>query len=273
VGDDTFRFYKFAIPQLYLEAFAPLGKGITVKLGHFYTLIGNEVVTAPGNFFYSHAYAMQYGEPFTHTGFLASYPVTDHISLNAGGVLGWDNFSKDPGNLNFLGRVDWSSDDERTSLAVAIITGEVSNVTGIPENPNHNRTMYSVVFSHDITDRLHYTLQHDLGVEQNAVAGRKAAQWFGINQYLFFNLKETLSTGLRFEWFRDDDAHRVFVNGLSGSASYFAVTAGLNWRPLRWITFRPEVRYDWMASNGFKAFDNHSDRDQFVIAGDLIIQF
>jgi hypothetical protein len=274
INDDTFRFYKFAIPQLYVEAFVPFHKGITVKLGHFYTIIGNEVVTAPGNFFYSHAYTMQYGEPFTHTGFLASYPILHNISVSGGGVLGWDNFSKDPENLNFLGRVSWSSDDERTSLAVAIITGDVSNVAGTLGTPDRNRTMYSVVFSHDITDRLHYTLQHDLGVEKNAIANNKAAQWFGINQYLFFNINEALSTGLRFEWFRDDDAKRVIINNLSGPANYFAITAGLNWKPLRWITFRPEVRYDWMNSNnGFKAFDNNSDTDQFVIAGDLIIQF
>lgn len=273
IGDDTFRFYKFAIPQLYVEAFAPYGNGVTVKLGHFYTIIGNEVVTAPGNFFYSHAYTMQYGEPFTHTGFLASYPLTNNISLNGGGVLGWDNFSKDPENLNFLGGVNWSSDDERTSLAVAIITGNVSEVEGTPDDPDNNRTMYSVVFNHDITDRLHYTFQHDLGIEQNAINNSKAAEWFGINQYLFFDINETLSTGLRFEWFRDDDGNRVFVNDLSGSASYFAVTAGLNWKPLKWVTFRPEVRYDWVDSDGFNAFDNNSDDDQFVVAGDLIIQF
>jgi hypothetical protein len=272
---DTFRFYKFAIPQLYVETFIPFGKGIAVKLGHFYTIIGNEAVTAPDNFFYSHAYTMQYGEPFTHTGFLAHYPVTHNISVSGGGVLGWDNFSKDPENLNFLGRVGWSSDDARTSLTAAIITGDVSKVSGNSRAPDRNRTMYSVVFSHDITEQLHYTLQHDRGIEQDAVANyTKAAQWFGINQYLFFRINETLSTGLRFEWFRDADGDRVIINGLSGPANYFAVTAGLNWKLLRWITFRPEVRYDWMDSNnGFKAFDNNSDTNQFVIAGDLIIQF
>lgn len=273
IGDDTSRFYKFAIPQMYVEAFIPYGNGATIRIGHFYTIIGYEVVTAPGNFFYSHAYTMQYGEPFTHTGFLVNYPLTGNLSLNAGGVLGWDNFSKDPKNLNFLGGVNWTSDDQRTSLAVAIITGNVSEVGDAPGDPDNNRTLYSIVFNHDLTDRLHYTLQHDLGVEQNAVAGGKAAEWFGINQYLFFDINEQLSTGLRFEWFRDDDASRVFVNGLSGQASYFEITAGLNWRPLRWVTFRPEVRYDWAYSNRFNAFDDNSDSDRFVVAADLIVQF
>ena len=53
------------MPQLYAD-FAY--NRLTVRLGHFYTIIGYEVVTAPDNFFSSHAYTMQYGEPFTHTG-------------------------------------------------------------------------------------------------------------------------------------------------------------------------------------------------------------
>src|SRR5262245_54385338 len=55
------RFYGLAMPQAYLQA----GNGTwDVKLGHFYTILGYEVVPSPDNFFYSHAYTMQYGEPF-----------------------------------------------------------------------------------------------------------------------------------------------------------------------------------------------------------------
>jgi hypothetical protein len=63
------RDYKWAMPQAYVETNLPIGKGLSVKVGHFYTLLGYEVVTAPDNFFYSHSYSMQYGEPFTHWGY------------------------------------------------------------------------------------------------------------------------------------------------------------------------------------------------------------
>jgi hypothetical protein len=33
--------------------YAPIGNGVTIKAGHFYTIIGNEAVTSPDNFFYS----------------------------------------------------------------------------------------------------------------------------------------------------------------------------------------------------------------------------
>jgi hypothetical protein len=84
------RFYDIALPQAYFEVFAPFGNGITAKIGHFYTIIGNEVVPAPDNFFYSHAYTMQYGEPFTHTGVLLSYPFDQNWSVTGGGVTGSD---------------------------------------------------------------------------------------------------------------------------------------------------------------------------------------
>ena len=61
--DDTTM--GIALPQAYGEAYVPVGNGLNVKAGHFYTPIGYEVVTAPDNFFYSHAYTMQYGEPFS----------------------------------------------------------------------------------------------------------------------------------------------------------------------------------------------------------------
>lgn len=68
ISEKNFRFYDIALPQIYLEAFSPVGNGLTAKIGNFYTIIGYEVVNAPENFFYSHAYTMQYGEPFTHSG-------------------------------------------------------------------------------------------------------------------------------------------------------------------------------------------------------------
>src|SRR5690606_25807055 len=79
------RFYGLAMPQLYAEA----GYGdLSVKFGHFYTIIGYETVTAPDNFFYSHAYTMQYAEPFTHTGVLATWKASDTWTFTGGLVDG-----------------------------------------------------------------------------------------------------------------------------------------------------------------------------------------
>ena len=79
--------YGWAMPQAYIE----LAKGdFSVIAGHFYTLVGYEVVTAPDNFFYSHAYTMFNSEPFTHTGVLATYSGMENVELYGGWTLGWD---------------------------------------------------------------------------------------------------------------------------------------------------------------------------------------
>lgn len=44
------RFYDLAFPQAYLEAYLPIGNGLNIKAGHFYTPIGYETVPAPDNF-------------------------------------------------------------------------------------------------------------------------------------------------------------------------------------------------------------------------------
>ena len=77
---DPDRRYGYAMPQAYVETDYD---DLKIKWGHFYTIIGYEVVPAVGNFFYTHSYTMQYGEPFTHTGMLASRNIDDKLELEA----------------------------------------------------------------------------------------------------------------------------------------------------------------------------------------------
>ena len=260
------RFYDVAFPQAYAEIYAPFGNGITAKIGHFYTIIGYEVVTSPDNFFYSHAYTMQYGEPFTHTGALLSYDINDWISVTGGAVNGWDNFRQQPGAWDFLGGVTFAPTDD-TSLAISLISGDTN------ETDNINTTMYSVVLSHNFTDKFHYVLQHDFGVYQNgATNGGQNADWYGVNQYFTYDINDKLGAGIRAEWFRDSAGYRT---GIGTGGSFYAVTAGVNYAPNSWIKLRPELRYDYFGadSDGTKAYDDGNEFDQLGVAMDMIVTF
>jgi Putative beta-barrel porin-2, OmpL-like. bbp2 len=256
---------KLIFPQVYGEIFLPVGNGVTAKVGHFYTLIGYEVVPSTGNFFFSHAYTMQYGEPFTHTGALLSYPINDNIEVTGGVVTGWDSHFDQP--ANFLGSVAYSTDDEGTSLTTSLITGDVrTNDIGV--NDDHNRTMYSVVLEHDLTDRLHYVLQHDFGYEEStAFAG--SSKWYGINQYMFYDVLHNLTAGIRGEWFRDEDGVRVLGDGRS--QNFWSVTGGVNYTPIAGFTIRPEVRYDRNSSGN--AFNDGKKDDQVLLSVSGIFRF
>jgi len=251
-------YYDIAMPQLYVEVFAPIGNGITAKLGHFYTTIGNEVVTSPDNFFYSHAYTMLYAEPFTHTGALFSYDIDDNFSVNGGTVIGWDNMTENAGAWSFLGGGSWTSDSQASSVTVQLISGEAS------DTEQSNRTMYSLVATHDFTDKLHYLFQHDFGTQEDVFGN--GVNWFGVNQYVTYDINDELAIGVRAEWFNDVDSARVSNMG----ANYFAASIGVNYSPLPWFKVRPEIRYDWADEN---VFNGGVDHDQVAIAMDMILTF
>jgi len=276
-GDETWDFgwdngtYGSAIPQLYGEvAYGDL----KVKMGHFYTIIGYEVVQAPDNFFYSHAYTMYYGEPFTHTGFLAEYAMDDCITLMGGWVNGWDNgWNLDNTGSMMLGGVSVSLTDD-ASLIWAFTAGEQG-----PEAANNTYVyMNSIVFDWQVTDRLQYILQHDMGNTTVRDGGTDTpSNWWGLNQYFIYNLACDLDLGLRFEWFRDQNGTRVPVNanGDGNVGNYYAITTGLNWRPCDNFVVRPEVRYDTFDGNtaNGRPFASGGSSSQFSGGCDFIVSW
>lgn len=271
VKDGASRFYKIAIPQLYVETNLPVLNGISVKAGHFYTPIGYEVVTAPDNFFRSHAYTMQYGEPFTHFGVLASTSFIDgKLTLTGGAVRGWDNLidTADKSTSAIAGFT--VNPFETTTLAVTGITGD--------EGSGLRRNLYSVVLTQKLTESLSYVFQHDHGHQD--LGGGSSAKWYGVNNYLLYTINDKLSSGLRMEWFKDPQGFRV-VGVRSGAggvpASYYEVAAGLNYKPYdAWLTLRPEVRYDTQDTSGgggAKAYNNGKSNHQVTLGFDAIFKF
>ena len=309
------RYYGLAMPQLYGEVGTQV---LNVKFGHFYTLIGYEVVPAIGNFFYTHAYTMQYGEPFTHTGVLATWNPNDQLSIIGGITNGWDNWDNGlptlqanpfPGstsNASFLGAVTFSSSDGSQALTLANSSGN-EFATASFVNPTSayvgNRTVTSIVYSNEFTDKLTYVYQSDLGYQAYAggdipvyyeTQGQQpgSAYWYGVNQYLFYNFTDYLIGGLRLEWFRDNNGTRVQYGLRPGSpeatgfaGNFWAMTWGLNYLVGNNLVIRPELRYDWFSQDlgnaaqgvglpfGKTAGGLGTQSDQFYGGCDIIWQF
>lgn len=269
------RVYGIAFPQAYLDIFAPIGNGLRFKLGEFYTLVGNETVTAPDNFFYSRSYTMQFGEPFSHTGVLANYALTRQLDVTAGAVTGssfagWDgSFEHHLENWGFVGGLNYSASQTGTSLAVTGTHGSLSEAGARDVN------LFSIVAKWSLGERWRLTLQHDYGwISKSAdVAG---SEWYGVLGYLAMDINPRWTVGLRLEWFRDDDGIRVgaparYPSNDGIAANYYAGTVGANWRPLPWLTVRPNVRYD--VSGSRLAFDNGFSDRQLLISSDIVLSF
>lgn len=260
-------FYGLAMPQLYAEV---AYNDLSVKMGHFYTIIGYEVVTAPDNFFVTHAYTMQYGEPFTHTGMLATYNLSDNVALISGFTRGWDNWEDNNDDLDYIGGFTVSN-DSGGSVATAVTTGAWDDAGDLTQ------TVYSIVASQEMGDWT-AVLQHDNGWQNGGGPQGQNARWYGLNSYLFYTLNHCWSAGTRFEWFRDHNGTRVTTGeGNTGfNGNFYAIAFGLNWRPMANVLVRPEARWDWYDGNlpgGVRPYDDGTDSSQFLLATDVIVTF
>jgi hypothetical protein len=238
---------------------------------------------------------MQYGEPFTHTGIMTNYTVNQNwtimnCAITGGGTGGWDgSFNNGVGNWAWKPGVTWTSDDKGTSFTANGTIGAVS------ERNSSKWGMFSLVAKHNITDKTHLVLQHDHGYANNVLVGGNNvdAEWYGINMHLTYDVRDDLTAGVRAEWFRDQNGFRVWSPGriaaatdntgysyaggvgaasVSAPTSYYAVTAGLNWKPMgkKWLNIRPNVRYD--VADGSRPFGN-AKQDQFLFSTDFSVSF
>jgi hypothetical protein len=73
----------FNIKQAYINARIPTGNGIDIKMGVFDTILGYEVFESGNNPNYSRSFGYAL-EPTHHTGILATYHITENVSVAAG---------------------------------------------------------------------------------------------------------------------------------------------------------------------------------------------
>ena len=278
------RTYGIALPQAYVETYVPVGHGLNIKLGHFYTPTGFETVPAPDNFFYTRAYTLNVGEPFTHTGMLANYKINSNWLVLAGPLTGsanggWDaGWDKQLGNWSGIAGFTWTSDNHATSFHFSGTYGETSTRSNEPWG------FYNIVLQHRINPKtllvLHHVYGHAGGVLLNNLKYTnvtKDAEWFSAIAHLYYDLTDNLSAGIRVEWYRDEAGFRnpspfriaAATNNVNGTpvsyagnlsnvtitpADYYAATVGLNWKAartlkLKWdslkkLNIRPNIRYD-----------------------------
>ncbi len=216
--------YGWAIPQAYGEI---AYDNLSVKVGHFFTLQGYEVVAATGNFFYSHAFSMNYIEPFTHTGAVATYTVSDELELYGGWILGWDS-----GFDRFNGATAWTG-----GFKVAIMDNMSFIYTSTAGNLGFIGDGYSqsMIVTTNLTDELTNVIGSDyVRTNQNVYAGNgDTFHAISAYNYLLYQVTDRTGVGMRNEWTK--------VDGIS----YHSFTAGFNFKPTANTVIRPEYRYNY----------------------------
>jgi hypothetical protein len=229
--------YGFAMPQLYGEV---AYHDLSVKVGHFFTPMGYEVIPATGNFFYTHSYTFFNSEPFTHTGAIATYTGFDGLTLYGGWSLGWDTgFDQLNSSSNVIGGFSSELNDSLTFTYICCAGNFGWRDGGSSDSYNH-----SIVLLADLSEDLQYVFQSDNLRTDNP--GVSAFDTIGAVNYLFYSVGDKSKLGGRIEWWKAD------------GISFNEFTIGWNYNALANLVIRPEWRQDWAPGIGL-------DEDTFAI--------
>ena len=256
--------YGHAMPQLYGEVAAG---DLSVKVGRFFTIVGNEVVQATGNFFYSRQFTFYNAEPFTHTGALTTYNVDSDTQIYNGYVMGWDSAFRDNGDA-YIGGMKKKFNDT-FSMLYSTVLGRFgdANVPALGERGG----IQNLILTANLTDKLTYISQYDVLYTTNNI-GNVQRNTFGNINYLLYKVNDRVTLGQRFEWFNFGGAGFTDANGLQRkNDDNFNFTTGLNYRAHANLLFRPEVRWVWDRQR--YGFNENNASQQVAAGGDMVFTF
>jgi hypothetical protein len=256
--------YGHALPQVYGEV---ASGDLSMKIGRFFTIVGNEVVGATGNFFYSRQFTFYNAEPFTHTGALGTYNVDDDTQLYGGYVMGWDSGFDDNGDAYLSGFKRVLSDD------LTVVYSSALGRFGDRTDPRERGGVHSLVLTAGLTEKLTYINQTDVLFTRN-VSGAAHRNTFGNIHYLIYQLNDCVSLGQRFEWFNyGGEGFSAGSNRFAGNSNndLYNYTVGVNYRHNANLMFRPEVRWVWDKAN--YGFNENADSSQAAFGGDMVFTF
>jgi hypothetical protein len=204
---DTFEKNSFDAEEVYLQyTLADTGTaldGLSIKGGKFVTTAGAEVIEPWLNYNYSRSFLFGLAIPFTHTGVMVSYPITDKITVAGAGIAGWDNVADNNNSPSFLGNVVWNATD-MVQVASTVIWGPEQN-----SKIGNKRTLADLVLTVKPTDKLTLVGNYDYAVEEHANIDGNQARWQGFALIANYQFTDRFSTALRGEWFEDHGGSRT----------------------------------------------------------------
>ncbi len=260
--------YGFAMPQLYMEMAI---NNWSVKLGHFYGLLGYEGATAPSRFFYTKGLTCA-ASPVSQTGVLATFNGFENLDVTLGWVNGWNNGfdNSEYGEGMVTGAFTYRM-NEHASFKYAFLAGttEMAGLTGFlgpyywPDKGTGSA--HSFVLKLQLTSRLESV--STLNYSDFTDIADNNIQTLILGQHLYYNLNCCTKAGFRAEWMKNREINDDFVN------EYTSFSIGLNYHPdgNQNLFIRPELRYDRIS--GYDNYPLNGRVDQFTIGFDVMLTF
>jgi hypothetical protein len=266
VRDDTGLY----ILQGYVQYLAPIGDGLTFKMGKFGTPIGNEYAQAIYNWNITHSSVFNLLEPLDHIGIMAEYAFGDTgFDVAAGAVNGFLPDSPDRNEAkSAIGHVGWENDSVSIALNGiygAETAGDDGDDTGVA----------NAVLNVDLTERLAFWINADYAFD----TGSDDNAW-GVAAATRFGFTDRTGVALRGEYVSDKDRFLGFLDedGILTGTDVWGLTLTLQHLLTDHLQVRGEVRYDNVNhDNGendeFFADSDELEQDQIVVGADVIYNF
>lgn len=280
----------FAIKQAYVALRAPVGNGIDLKVGAFDTILGYEVFESGSNHHFSRSFGFGL-EPRNHTGVLASYSVTDWLSV-AGGVADTSfgpinsRNARAESSKTFLGSVILTAPDSLGFLAGSVLYAGI--VDGSPFGGSGGREdSTSIYVGTTIRTPLEGLLvgaawdYRDDGLTFNPDQLRLTPYGGGQNRdqnraysvagYLSYALTEKFHANARVDYLNADSGTYAFTaNGQS--ERLLASTLTLDYSLWDNVITRAEFRWD-RSLNGDRPYGNANEKNAYTLAANIIYKF
>ncbi|MGH9938371.1 MAG: porin, partial [Blastocatellia bacterium] len=199
--------------QAYASYVAPIGGGLTVDFGKFYTPIGAEVIETKDNFNYSRGWLFTYG-PYYHTGFRAKYAFNDKVALTGFVVNGWDNLFENNVGGGAGKTVGFSlglTPNKKFALTQTYLAGPEAPLANAPDisardNWRHVADTVATVY---VNDKL--TLLGNFVYGSDADNDGVRGHWTGFAGYFKYAFNNRFAFSPRFEVLNDKDGLRTGV--------------------------------------------------------------
>jgi len=293
----TNHFAGIDLPQIYGSAHLPIltRYGMDVVGGRFYSPAGFESVQATRRPLLSVPYLFNF-TPFTLFGVLTTLHLNERVNIYNGAVNGWDRWIDTNYKYSYLGGINATSRDTKTTFTFILITGPdqlprfapanspflptgvVTNATlqgrRNPYYAGDFRTFLSSVLTHKWGGRLNEAAEvffvHETNVQGLGPGGPRhvnnESAWYGFAHWFLYTFNDHVTGVYRAEVFRDQNGAATGV-----ADTLYEMTVGAIIKPKTWLWFRPEARYDWAQFK--KPFDDGTRGSQLTLAFDVIVLF
>ncbi|MBT5708638.1 MAG: outer membrane beta-barrel protein [Verrucomicrobia bacterium] len=286
----SFGANDFSLKQAYVALRAPIGNGLDLKMGVFDTVIGYEVANSPANPNFSRSYGFAL-EPFQHTGLLASYQLTDELSVSAGVA------NTHPSGINARAEFVGGSESQKTYMGAVTYTipedagflggGAVyaGIVEGLAGGPREQSNYYAGVTVPTPVDGLAVGIAFDYVDNIGSAIGAGQIDAYSIAGYGSYQVSEKMTFNARVDYVEGDDGLFFdegapgFVGAANSDNELLSVTGTIDYSLWENVISRLEVRWDHsLNSNQFGGpsgtfFGGADDENVVTVGVNAIYQF